>query len=77
MLWQRLLLHLITGRAAPTTQSDSIWSAEAELVQQAIETTRREQKRLVAAITDKSGTPEAVSPEMLRAVLTLSDTRDG
>ena len=52
-------------------------SAEAERVEQAIETARKEQKRLVAAITDKSGTPEGVSPEMPRAVLTLSDTRDG
>jgi hypothetical protein len=47
--------------------------AEAARVEQEATAVRAEQKRLVAAITDKGGSPEGVSPEMVRSLLTLSD----
>ena len=47
--------------------------AEAEQVDAEIDNARAEQKRLLAAITEKNGTPEGVSADTLHALLTLSD----
>ena len=44
-------------------------------MEQETEKTRTEQKRLVAAITDKGGTPEGVSPDLLRSFLTLDGSK--
>lgn len=48
--------------------------AEAEHVERQLEDVRAEQKRLVAALADKGGAPDGVSPDLLRSFLTLRDT---
>jgi hypothetical protein len=49
------------------------WRAEAQKLDAAIEEYRLKQKVIVGQISDKSGTPEGCSPEMLNAFLTLKD----
>jgi hypothetical protein len=48
--------------------------AEAERVEDEVNTVRSEQKRLVAALSEKGGVPDGVPAGSLSALLTLHDS---
>jgi hypothetical protein len=55
------------------TRVTCVAHVETERVEREAEAVRREQKRILAAISDKCGTPDGVTQAMLRSMLTLSD----